>query len=108
MIQEWLNLGLDLAVMVLAVVLTTLAIQLHSNSGFAGASLYTLIGFGENISGIVTYYTQLETFIGAVARLKTFNETVDPEDKEEENIIPDEQWPQSGVIELRCVSAQYE
>lgn len=92
----------------MAVVLTTLAVRLHSNSGFTGASLYTLLSFGENLSGIVTFYTKLETSIGAIARLKTFNETVKPEDREEEEISPVEQWPQRGVIELKGVSAQYE
>lgn len=107
MIQEWLNLILDLVVMALAVAVTTLAVRLHSNSGFAGASLYSLISFGENLSGIVTFYTQLETSIGAVGRLKVFNETVKPEDKDEEDIIPPEQWPHDGVVELKGVSAGY-
>ncbi|KAH7152638.1 putative ABC multidrug transporter [Dactylonectria macrodidyma] len=107
MVQQWLNLVLDLVVMVLAAVLTTLAVRLHSNSGFAGASLVTLMGFGENLSGIVIFYTRLETSIGAIARLKTFNETVKPEDKDDENISPPEQWPQRGVVELKGVSAGY-
>ncbi|TEY70433.1 hypothetical protein BOTCAL_0103g00160 [Botryotinia calthae] len=108
MIQEWLNLVLDLVVMAMAVVVTTLAVRLHSDSGFAGASLYTLISFGENLSGIVTYYTKLETSIGTIARLKTFNENVKPEDKDEEEIVPPEQWPHSGVVELKGVSAGYD
>ncbi|PYI02912.1 ABC multidrug transporter [Aspergillus sclerotiicarbonarius CBS 121057] len=107
MIQEWLNLALDLVVMVMAVALTTLAVRLHSNSAFAGASLFSLMTFGESISGIVMYYTKLETSIGAIARLKTFNETVKPEDTEEEDIVPPEQWPQTGVVELNGVSASY-
>lgn len=102
-----LNLVLALVVMVMAAVLTTLAVQLHSNSGFIGASLVTLMGFGENLSGIVIYYTRLETSIGAVARLKSFNENVKPEDKDGEDIVPPEQWPQSGTIELKGVSASY-
>ncbi|RYP73609.1 hypothetical protein DL771_003497 [Monosporascus sp. 5C6A] len=108
MIQQWLNLVLDLVVMVMAAVLTALAVQLHSNSGFAGASLVTLMGFGENLSGIVIYYTRLETSIGAIARLKTFNENVKPEERDEEDIVPPERWPQSGVIELKGVSASYD
>ncbi|KAI0105969.1 putative ABC multidrug transporter [Daldinia grandis] len=108
MVQQWLNLVLDLVVMVMAAVLTTLAVRLHSNSGFAGASLVTLMNFGENLSGIVIYYTRLETSIGAIARLKTFNESVRPEDKDEEDIIPPEQWPQSGEVELKGVSASYD
>ena len=107
MIQEWLNLALDLVVMVIAAVLTTLAVSLHSSAGFAGASLVTLMGFGESLSGIVIYYTRLETSIGAVARLKTFNETVRPEDREDEQIFPPESWPHSGALEFRGVSASY-
>lgn len=107
MIQQWLILVLDLVVMVMAAVLTTLAVRLHSNTGFAGASLVTLMSFGESLSGIVIFYTRLETSIGAIARLKTFNETVKPEDRDEEDIIPPEQWPQGGVIELKGVSASY-
>ncbi|KAI3337286.1 putative ABC multidrug transporter [Xylariaceae sp. AK1471] len=108
MIQQWLNLVLDLVVTVLAAVLTTLAVQLHSNAGFTGASLVTLMSFGENLSGIVIYFTRLETSIGAIARLKTFNETVKPENKSEEDILPPEDWPQKGVIEMKGVSATYD
>ena len=107
MIQQWLILVLDIVVMVMAAILTTLAVRLHSNSGFTGASLVTLMNFGESLSGIVSYYTRLETSIGAIARLRTFNKTVQPEDQEEEDVSPDEQWPSSGVIELKGVSASY-
>ncbi|GFF94018.1 canalicular multispecific organic anion transporter 1 [Aspergillus udagawae] len=110
MIQEWLNLVLNIVMMVIAAVLTTLAVQLHSNSAFAGASLYSLMTFGESLSRMVIYYTRLETSIGAVARLKTFNETVKPEDRDgpgEEDIVPDTNWPDRGLVELRSVSAQY-
>lgn len=108
MVQEWLNLVLDMVVMVIAAVLTTLAVRLHSDSGFTGASLVTLMGFGENLSGIVIYYTRLETSIGAISRLKAFNETVKPEDREDEDILPPESWPQNGAVELKGVSASYE
>lgn len=53
------------------------------------------------------YCTRLETSIGAVARLKTFNKNVKQEDSDEEDIVPPEQWPQSGVVELKCISASY-
>ena len=108
MIQQWLNLVLDLVVMLMAAVLTTLAVRLNSNSGFIGASLVTLMNFGDNLSGIVIFYTRLETSIGAIARLKTFNENVQPEGRDEEDFVPPKQWPQSGVIELKGVSASYE
>jgi ABC-type multidrug transport system fused ATPase/permease subunit len=108
MVQQWLNLVLDLVVMVMAAILTALAVQLpSSSSGFTGASLVTLMSFGENLSGFVIFYTKLETSIGAIARLKTFSETVKPEDRDDENIVPPEQWPERGAIELKDVSAHY-
>ncbi|KAF4770080.1 hypothetical protein HAV15_011453 [Penicillium sp. str.  len=107
MIQEWLNVVLDVVVMILAVALTTFAVRFHSNSAFAGAALYSLLSFGENLAGIVLFWTKLETSLGAIARLKTFNETVTPEDRDEEDIDAPEQWPQCGVVELKGVSARY-
>ncbi|KAF2717369.1 putative ABC multidrug transporter [Polychaeton citri CBS 116435] len=108
MIQQWLNLVLDLVVMLMAAVLTTLAVRLHTSSGFTGASFVTLMGFGESLSGIVIHYTRLETSIGAVSRLRTFNETVKREDKDAEDIVPPQHWPQGGVIDLKSVSASYD
>ena len=108
MVQQWLTLVLDIVVMIMAAVLTTLAVRMHSSSGFTGASLVTLMSFGENLSGIVIFYTRLETSIGAISRLKTFSETVQSEDREEEYLVPPIQWPQAGSIILDGVSASYE
>ncbi|KAK4861145.1 hypothetical protein LT330_004061 [Penicillium expansum] len=107
MIQEWLNVVLDVVVMLLAVGLTTFAVRFHSNSSFTGAALYSLLSFGENLTGIVLFWTKLETSLGAIARLKTFTETVEPEDRDGEDIDAPEQWPQRGVVELKGVSAKY-
>ncbi|KAI5237066.1 multidrug resistance-like protein [Aureobasidium subglaciale] len=107
MVQQWLTLVLDVVVMILAAVLTTLAVRLHSNSGFTGAALVTLMSFGDSMSSIVIFYTKLETSIGAISRLKVFSETVQPEDKLDEDVNPHVQWPQSGRISLNDVSASY-
>ncbi|KAJ8130651.1 hypothetical protein O1611_g2976 [Lasiodiplodia mahajangana] len=107
MIQQWLNLVLDLVVAVIAAILTALAVSLDSNSGLTGASLVTLMSFGDSLSGIVIYFTRLETSLGAIARLQQFNETVKPEDKDEEDLVPPEDWPQKGAMEMKGVSASY-
>lgn len=107
MIQEWLNLVLNIVFMFLAVALTSLVIRLHSNSAFAGAAMYSLLSFGEYLAGIVLFWTNLETSLGAIARLKTFNETVQPEDRDKETVVPPAQWPQRGVVGLHGVSASY-
>ncbi|KAM0354777.1 hypothetical protein ACHAPU_000597 [Fusarium lateritium] len=108
MIQQWLNLVLNLIVMVIATMLTSLAVKLHSNTAFTGASLVTLMNFGESLSGIIIWWTKLETSIGAVARLKAFNDKVEPEDKEYEDLVPADHWPQNGAVELKSLSASYD
>ncbi|OAP62557.1 ABC transporter [Fonsecaea erecta] len=108
MLQQWLTLVLNFIVMALAVLLVSLAVNLHHNSGFTGASLVTLMSFGDFLSSIVMQWTKLETSIGAIARLQTFNNTVAPEDRMEETIIPGEEWPTNGQIDLREVSATYD
>ncbi|KUJ23459.1 putative ABC multidrug transporter [Mollisia scopiformis] len=108
MIQQWLTLVLNMVVMIMAVILTTQAVRLRSNSGFAGASFVTLMQFGENLSGIVMFYTMLETSLGAVSRLRNFSLNIIPEDKPEiEDIEPPEDWPQKGKIEIKSISASY-
>ncbi|KAJ5611482.1 hypothetical protein N7528_008587 [Penicillium herquei] len=107
MIQEWLNVVLDIIVMLLAVGLTTFAVRIHSNTAFTGAALYSLLSFGENLAGIVLFWTKLETSLGAIARLKTFNKPVKPEYMVGEDIHPPEDWPRRGVVELNGVFAKY-
>ncbi|ORY71965.1 ABC transporter type 1, transmembrane domain-containing protein [Pseudomassariella vexata] len=50
--------------------------------GVTGASLITLMTFGEQLSLLVEMYTMLETSIGAVSRLKTFSDKVVSENLE--------------------------
>lgn len=64
MIQNWLILVLGLVVMVIAAILTSLAVKLRASSGFTGASLVTLMSFGDQLTQIVIFLTQLETSLG--------------------------------------------
>ncbi|KAI0476031.1 ABC multidrug transporter [Xylariaceae sp. FL0804] len=107
MIQQWLSLVLNLLVAILAVILTALVTQLRTSSGFTGASLVTLMTFGQELTDIVKFYTLLETSLGAVARLDAFNRTVRPEDQPREDVVPPDEWPQRGEISLSGVSASY-
>ncbi|KAF2788594.1 hypothetical protein K505DRAFT_366344 [Melanomma pulvis-pyrius CBS 109.77] len=107
MIQQCLVLALNVIVTIMATILTSLATQLRVSSGFTGASLVTLMSFGQSATNLMYSYTALETSIGAVSRLKTFSDTVLPEDQPGENVIPPVGWPHNGAIELRNVSASY-
>lgn len=108
MIQKWLMATLQLLVAGIAVLLVGLSTQLGSSAGLTGASLVTLLTFGETLAFLITNYTALETSIGAVSRLRTFSETVKPEDQPGEDIEPPEQWPQGGRIDIKGVSASYD
>lgn len=108
MIQEWLALVMQLVVAVLAVILFTLATQLKASAGFTGASLITLLNLGLVLFMLVRSYTQLETCLGAVSRLRTFSTTVKPEDQPGEDLIPPLSWPSQGRIEIFNVSASYD
>ncbi|KAI0388197.1 P-loop containing nucleoside triphosphate hydrolase protein [Xylariaceae sp. FL0594] len=107
MIQQWLAVVLNLMVGVIALLLTTLATQLHSSSGITGASLVTVMTLGEGLSAVIQSYTQLETSIGAISRLKSFSDEVQPEERDGEDMYPPEDWPQTGTISVNDVSASY-
>ncbi|KAF2175191.1 P-loop containing nucleoside triphosphate hydrolase protein [Zopfia rhizophila CBS 207.26] len=107
MIQQWLALILHVIVALIATSLVTLATQLTTNAGFTGASFVTLMAFGGAMTNIIQMYAQLETSIGAVSRLKTFSEKVVSENLPGEDIVPPEEWPQRGEIEIKGVSASY-
>ncbi|KAH7182283.1 putative ABC multidrug transporter [Fusarium flagelliforme] len=107
MVQNWLNLVLGFVIMVVSAVLTTLVVTTRANAGFTGASMVTLMAFGTELTFIVLALTQLETSLGAISRCKNFNEDVKSEDKEQEVVVPEQSWPQTGLIEMKGVSASY-
>ncbi|KAI2615181.1 P-loop containing nucleoside triphosphate hydrolase protein [Hypoxylon sp. NC1633] len=107
MIQRWLGFTLQIVVAILAVVVVSLATQLRSNMAFTGASLVTLMNFGQSLSWIIRVYTTLETSIGAVNRLKSFSENVRSESLEGEDVVPGPGWPLRGSVQIKGVSATY-
>lgn len=107
MIQRWLVFVLNVVVAIVAIVVVALATQLRSSQGFTGASLITIMSFGDFLAELIRCYILLETSIGAVSRLKTFSETTTPEDLPGEDVVPPESWPERGLVEIRNMSASY-
>jgi hypothetical protein len=70
--------------------------------------MVSLMSFAESLSGIVIYYTQLETSLGAISRLKTFQQDVKPEAQAGEVVIPPKHWPSIGAVQICDLSATYE
>ena len=107
MVQRWLLFVLTIIVALLAVAVVSVATQLNSDAGLTGASLVSLMTFGEILNYVIRWWTQMETSIGAVGRLKKLSEEVKSEGGEGEDIFPPNDWPSRGEISIRNVSASY-
>jgi len=108
-VQRWLTLVLDLIVAAVAVLLVVLVVQLRGtvNAGGVGLALLGVIQFSQNIKLLVTYWTMLETHIGSVARIRSFTETTASEDQPREKYLPPPEWPATGAIEIKNLTASY-
>ena len=108
-IQRWLNLVLDLLVAALAVILMTMAVKLTAltSGGALGVALVNVLSFNQSLSGVVTQWTQLETSLGAVSRIRSFVQNTKPEDQPQEIQIPFKGWPNKGAIEIKDITASY-
>lgn len=108
-IQRWLNLVLDLIVACLAVVLIAVAVALRNSSsvGFAGVALFNIMNLSAALKSAITSWTMLETSIGAVARVKRYEESTPDENLAAEDLQPPETWPAVGTIVFDDVTASY-
>jgi ABC-type multidrug transport system fused ATPase/permease subunit len=75
--------------------------------GYVGVALLNIIQFSQSIKMLVTFWTNLETHIGAIARVKIFSETIQSEDQSDEDDPLPSGWPSPGAIEFKAVSAEY-
>lgn len=108
-IQRWFNLVLLLLVGLTAVIVVALATSLTSTTtgGRLGVSLSSIVNFNFSLGMFMMFWTQMETSLGAIARLKSFEKETVSEHKEEETFVPSHAWPTFGAIEFRNVSAAY-
>jgi ABC-type multidrug transport system fused ATPase/permease subunit len=108
-VQRWLTLVLDLLVAALATLLIVLVVTLRGtlSSGFVGVALLNVILFSQSIKLLITFWTNLETHIGSIARIKTFTTHAATEDLPFEIQSPPPTWPARGSIDFTGVSAAY-
>ncbi|KAL7945596.1 P-loop containing nucleoside triphosphate hydrolase protein [Trichoderma barbatum] len=109
-IQRWLTLVLDLVVAALTVLLVVFAVVLRGklNPSLLGVALVNMMSLGLSLKGIILAWSQLETSLGAVTRIKNFEETTPSELLPEENYSPPEEWPAQGSLEFVNLSVQYD
>nr|WOF01069.1 canalicular multispecific organic anion transporter 1 [Corynespora cassiicola] len=108
-VQRWLTLILDLIVAAVATILIILVVALRGklSAGYVGVALLNVILFSQSIKLLVSFWTQLETHIGSVARIKTFTTSAVKEDLDDEDYVPPQSWPSDGRIEFKDITACY-
>lgn len=107
-IQRWLHVVLDLFVAGMALLLVSLALRVlgSTSQGAIGLALINLLSFNMTLKYVIESWTNLETSLGAIARLKWFMSTTPDEHKEGEGRTPGD-WPAQGVVEFENVTAAY-
>ena len=108
MIQRWLTFVLDIIVAVVAVIIVALAVKLRGSSGFAGVALTQVMFLNLSLREIILTWTDVETSIGSVSRVRNFSENTSSEHLREEVNEPPKDWPLDGSVELRSIVASYE
>ncbi|CAI0653965.1 unnamed protein product, partial [Colletotrichum noveboracense] len=73
-IQRWLTLVLDILVGAIAVLLVSLAMTIpeSTSTGAIAIALYNVLNFNSSLATLITSWTELETSLGAISRLRTF------------------------------------
>ena len=87
--------------------LMAVLLRTHMSPALLGVGLVNIISLGENLKGLISDWTKLETSIGAVSRVRAFSLDTENENKPDEiNSVP-EGWPTNGNIVMKNVSATY-
>ncbi|KAK6505820.1 hypothetical protein TWF481_007711 [Arthrobotrys musiformis] len=107
-VQRWLALVLDMVVAILACAIALIAVQLrHSlNPGYIGLALLNTMSIGEMLKVCIIFYTNLETSLGAIARMRNFSKMVPCEDEPGYDLSTPE-WPSRGNVVFKDLSASH-
>jgi ATP-binding cassette subfamily C (CFTR/MRP) protein 1 len=108
-VQQWLTIVLELIVAGIAVAVVSFAVAFKGSTtaGQIGVALNVIFQISTTLVQLMGSWTEMETSFGAIVRIKAFEETVLPEDKEGEDFEPSSEWPVKGAIEFHNVVAAY-
>lgn len=108
--QRWLHTVLDFTSAGAALILVSVSISRpqEASSGGVALALLNIIGFNATTSYLIYSWTNLETGLGAVSRIKSFCAETPGEKETLSGPELDEHWPSSGRLDFNCVSANYQ
>ncbi|KAF4551534.1 ABC transporter-like protein 11 [Elsinoe fawcettii] len=106
-IQQWLQLVLDLVVAGLAIVLMSVCVAIADrlDAGYLGLALLSIMDLGQFFNYFVVSWTQFDTSLGAVARIKDFCKRMPQEEQGARQVGKD--WMASPAIEVNGLTASY-
>ncbi|KAJ6779421.1 hypothetical protein PWT90_03877 [Aphanocladium album] len=107
-IQQWLGLVLGIMSTLIAAILMSLALFASNTTSqtAVGLSFLNLILFAKTLEQLINSWTELETSVGALERLRQFMTTTAVEPDEGYMEVPGN-WPSLGNIQLTGVTARY-
>jgi ATP-binding cassette subfamily C (CFTR/MRP) protein 1 len=108
-LRRWLAVVLDCVVAGFVLVIVGLAVGLRgtASAGFVAVALSNMINLSGTLSNLVLVWTQLETSMASVERIKRFREDTPSENKATQNGSLPPSWPTSGDIEIANLNATY-
>ncbi|KAI1339794.1 ABC transporter [Xylariaceae sp. FL0016] len=107
-VQYALSLALNVIVGILGVILIAIVVTWREkfSPGSVGISLVSVMTFGLYLARLIDLWTQMESSIGAVARVKNFKADTESEIKDSPQ-IPLPSWPTTGAITFHEVVASH-
>ncbi|GKT86904.1 LOW QUALITY PROTEIN: ABC multudrug transporter [Colletotrichum tofieldiae] len=110
-IQRWLTLVIDLLVGAIAVLLVLMAIVIPdaTSTGAIAIALYNVLSFNHSLSTLITSWTELETSLGAISRLRNFvsQTSIEPSPRHEEQEDLPPRWPSQGQLDIKEITVSY-
>ncbi|SMR50997.1 unnamed protein product [Zymoseptoria tritici ST99CH_1E4] len=111
MLQTWLQLVLNMMVAGLCTAVVGLSVGLRQSTSASGIGLamLNLTTLGQSMENLIVSWTQMETSLAAIARIKGF-ELDTPQEPQDtttnmEDIAPD--WPMTGSLDVHALWATY-
>lgn len=107
--QRWLTLVLEFTTAGASLCLVALSFEFPraTSDTAVGLAFLCLIGFSDTASMVMRSWTDLETGLGAISRVKDFCTGTPLERDTLFGPELDEEWPALGRLDFNCISASY-
>ncbi|CAF9932594.1 MAG: hypothetical protein GOMPHAMPRED_006615 [Gomphillus americanus] len=93
----------------MAVVTIALAISIRrtTDPGALGVALTSILFLDAQFNYLMLTWTELETSLGAISRIRNYEQDTPSETDSSKNLEPSKSWPAIGKVEFKNVSASY-